>query len=100
MLFCQTNNLTSQGYFYQGGQDLYSSTDVNSASYTAEVDHYNDTEFILGLRGFEGFTALSGCFWGWSLANISGNTATLIVDKNQLQRIQFSFFQMGKYVVS
>jgi hypothetical protein len=95
VLFCQTNKLPAQSY-YLGGQDLFSSTNVNSASYTATVTNYGNADFILGLRGFEGFTVLSGCYWGWQIASVNSTSATLTIDKNQLQKISFSFFQLGQ----
>ena len=59
--------------------------------------------FLLGLRGFAGYTNLSGCYWGWqppsNASSATGNdTVTLTIYENQLQYIYLSFFQIGKYV--
>lgn len=51
--------------------------------------------FVLGIRGFDGFTILQDAQWGWTVLQITGEVATLTVDKYRLQNIYFSFFQIG-----
>ena len=48
-------------YYYVVGQSIIGSTaaTVNSASWTTTVDNYDKTEFLLAVRGFGGFVALS-----------------------------------------
>lgn len=53
---------------------------------------------MLGLRGFDGFTTLSGCYWGWQVSSVNSTVATLLIDKKQLQNIYFSLLQIGKEV--
>ena len=75
--------------------------EVNSASYTATVNNSTTTVFLMGLRGISGFTILSNAMWGWSLLSTdSNNISTLTIDKNQLQYIYFSFFQIGIYTTT
>ena len=52
---------------------------------------------MLAVRGFEGFTALTGCEWGWTVSSVSGGTATLTITKKQLQYLYFSYLQLGYY---
>ncbi len=89
--------MLEKNYSYTGGQ--YSVIGYNAGStpyFLYTVGNYTETVFLLGLRGFSGFTILSGCYWGWSVQAISNDIGTLKVDQNQLQNIQFSFFQIGK----
>ena len=100
VVFVDNQALTSNNYLFQGGQSLMvsSSADVNSVSYTATIDNYTSTVFLLGTRGIAGFTILFDTTWGWSLLNQSSNgTATITIDKYQLQYVYFSFLQIGQY---
>ena len=54
-------------YFIVGGLDLFNTPDVNLASWTSTIDHYDTTSFILATRGLEGFPVLSNVQWGWTL---------------------------------
>ena len=93
--------MTADGYKFLGGQSIIYSNDVNAASVTTTVNDYNSSSIILGVRGFDGFPILSNTQWGWTLLNVSTTeTATLTLDKKQLQNIYFSFFQISKYVTT
>lgn len=100
VLFCDTITLASDGYYYKGGKEIVYSNDVNNSSFTTEVTNYGQAQFLLGLRGFDGFTVLGGCYWGWQVSSANSTTATLLIYKNQLQNIYFSFLQFGKEVTS
>ena len=56
----QENGMNTK-YYYVIGENVVgsNSTLVNSASWTATVSSYDKTYLLMGIRGFEGFTALS-----------------------------------------
>ena len=80
-----------------GGQSIVTWANPNNAAFNYVVDRYNQTEFVLGVRGFEGFTILYSAQWGWTVLNTTADTATLNIDKYQLMFIYFSYFQIGQY---
>lgn len=93
--------MDSNNYYYYGGIDLVQSYNPTSATnFTFTLDKYSQTVFLLGLRGFSGFTALTGCYWGWSITSVNNDIATLTISQKQLQYLQYSFFQIGKYTNS
>lgn len=60
--------------------------------------NYTNTVFIIGLGGFFGFDFSNYYSWGWSLVNLVDNTATIQLNRSNLQNIYYSYFQIG-YIV-
>ena len=88
------------GYFIVGGLDMFNTPNVNLASWTTSINDYDTTEFILAIRGLEGFPILGNAQWGWSITAVNGSLATLTIDKSQVQNMYYSFFQIAAYEVT
>ena len=90
--------LTSQNFYYLGSTTLFDSSDTAATDYSKTISNYNTTLFILGLRMLSGLSVSSfGLKFGWELVlSLNQDTATVLIEKTNIEHIGYSYFQIGE----